>query len=315
MKTALIAIGGNALIKENEFGTVYEQFANTREAMKKMISILRRGYKFVLTHGNGPQVGNVLIRVEASEAKAYSIPMGVAVAQTQGEMGYMIMQLLKNSFNKAEIEKDVCCVLTQTVVDKDDPQLDNPTKPIGPFYHDNEQIEYLKERGMKLVEDAGRGWRRVVPSPTPISIIETDIIKKLLDENIIVVAGGGGGMPVYYDENGNIEGIDGVVDKDLVSAVIARKIGAEILIIMTGVEFVYLNYNTPEQKKITQLSLINARKYLAEDRFQEGSMRPKIQAAIQFLEQGGEHVIITDIDNIVDAVDGYTGTHIFKLAL
>ena len=205
--------------------------------------------------------------------------------------------------------------MTQTIVDAKDPQLNNPTKPIGPFYHDPARIEYLKTRNVKLVEDSGRGWRQVVPSPIPIDIVEKDIIKKLLDDKIIVVAGGGGGTPVYLNENNKLEGIDGVVDKDLASAVIAREIGAEILIIMTGVEYVYLNYKQPDQQKITNLSLTKARKYLADGHFAEGSMKPKIQAAIQFLEQGGEHVIITDIDNIVDAVDGYTGTHIFKLAI
>ena len=283
--------------------------------MKKLVSLFRRGYQFVLTHGNGPQVGNILIRVESSKDAAYPIPLGVAVAQTQGEMGYMLAQILRNRFKVAGIDKEIACILTQVVVDKDDPQLSNPTKPVGPFYHDKQQAEYLQKRGVTIIEDSGRGWRRVVPSPIPIDIVEKNVINELIDENVIVVACGGGGMPVFYDDKGILEGINGVVDKDLASAVLAKEIGAEILIIMTSVEFVYINFNTPEQKKLPQMTLAEARKYLDEGQFAKGSMAPKIEAAIQFLEAGGERVIITDIDNLVDAVDGYTGTHIFRLAL
>jgi len=303
----VIALGGNALIKRGQRGTVYEQFANAREALTDVAELVKQGYSVVITHGNGPQVGNIVIRTEAALGKAYDVPLGVAVAESEGEIGYMLQQTLRNKLRAAGVKKEVVTVLTQVVCDRNDPQLKNPTKPIGPFYS-KEEIERVKNRGIKIIEDAGRGYRRVVPSPIPLDIVEKNAIKKLIKEDVIVIAAGGGGMPVYIDENNNLEGIDGVVDKDFATAVLAEKIKAKAMVILTSVETVYLNFNSPQQKPLRKMTVSEAKKYLKEGHFAEGSMAPKIRASIQFLERGGEKVVITSIDNLVKAMSGETGT-------
>ena len=308
METIVIALGGNAIIRSREFSTIRDQFAQTRKAMDNLVEVFKRGYNFVLTHGNGPQVGNILIRVEASQDKAYPIPLGVAVAQTQGEMGYMIAQVLSNEFTREGIRRDIVCMLTQVLVDENDEAVKDPTKYVGPVYEDQAQIDRLLERGVRLKMDIGRGMRRVVPSPKPLSIVERDSILKLLQQGVIVVACGGGGMPVYYDADGELEGIDGVVDKDLASAVLAREINAHKLVIVTGVKKVATRYGTPEQIDHDVLSLSQARRLLADGEFPPGNMGPKIEAAIEFLENGGRKVLITDIEDIVPAFEGRTGT-------
>lgn len=302
-----IALGGNALIKSGQKGTVYEQFANTREALTDVVELIKQGYEVVITHGNGPQVGNIVIRTEAALDKAYDVPLGVAVAESQGEIGYMIQQTLQNKLHAAGIKKEVVTVVTQVVADRNDPQLKNPSKPIGPFYS-KEEIDRVRERKITIVEDSGRGYRRVVPSPIPLDVVEKETIKKLIENGVIVIAAGGGGMPVYIDEKGNYEGIDGVVDKDLATAVLAEKIGAKEMIILTGVEKVFLNYNKPAQKALDRLTAADAKRYLKEGQFPEGSMGPKIRASIQFLERGGKKVIITSIDKLLEAMKGKTGT-------
>lgn len=306
-KTIVIALGGNALIKHGQKGTVYEQFANAREALTDVVELIRQGYRIVITHGNGPQVGNIVIRTEAALGKAYDVPLGVAVAESEGEIGYMLQQTLQNKLRASGIKKDVVTVLTQVVCDKNDPQLKNPTKPIGPFYS-KEEIERVKNRGIKIIEDSGRGYRRVVPSPVPLDVVEKNVIKKLIDEDVIVIAAGGGGMPVYIDENGNYEGIDGVVDKDFATAVLAEKINAKTMVILTSVEQVFLNFNSPQQKPVNKMTVSEAKKYLGKGHFAEGSMAPKIRASIQFLERGGQKVIITSIDKLLKAMGGKTGT-------
>ena len=303
----VIALGGNALIKRGQKGTVYEQFANAREALNDVVELVKQGYDIVITHGNGPQVGNIVIRTEAALGKAYDVPLGVAVAESEGEIGYMLQQTLQNKLMAAGIKKDVVTVLTQVICDKDDPQMKNPSKPIGPFYS-KEEIERVKNRGIKIVEDSGRGYRRVVPSPIPLDVVEKKAIKKLISGGVIVIAAGGGGMPVYIDEKGNYEGIDGVVDKDLATAVLAEKIGAKTMVILTSVEMAYLNFNSPEQKPIKKMTVSEAKKYLKQGEFAKGSMAPKIRASIQFLEQGGKRVIITSIDKLLEAMSGKTGT-------
>ena len=305
----VIALGGNALIKSGQKGTVYEQFANTREALSSVVELVKQGKQIVITHGNGLQVGNIVIRTEAALGKAYDVPLGVAVAESQGEIGYMMQQTLKNKLKAAGIEANVVTILTQVLVDKNDPQLSNPSKPIGPFYS-KEEIDRVAGRGIKVVEDAGRGYRRVVPSPIPLDIVEKDIVKKLIENKVIVIAAGGGGMPVYLDENGNLEGIDGVVDKDFATAVLAEKIGAKTMVILTGVEKVYLNFNKPEQKALDKISVKEAKQYLSEGHFAKGSMAPKIKASIQFLERSGVKVVITSINKLAEAMNGETGTTI-----
>jgi carbamate kinase len=314
METVVIALGGNAIIKAKQFGAIAEQFENTRDAIRHLVPLWQReDENFLITHGNGPQVGNVMIRVEASRDKAYDIPLGVAVAQTQGEMGYMIAQVCQNQIDAEGMDRKAVCVLTQALCDPDDPQMLNPTKPIGPFYHDDSQVQKLRDMGHSVVEDAGRGWRRVVPSPRPTAIVEADAIRTLLDKRYVVIACGGGGMPVYrHPEDGRLEGIDGVIDKDLATALLANEVGARRLVIITGVEKVAIGFNTPQERWLDELHVDEAIAHHAHGEFPPGNMGPKIEAAIQFLKDGGNEVIITDIDHIVEALDGKTGTRITR---
>ena len=305
----VIALGGNALIKENEFGTVGEQFANTRSALAGLLGFIEKGFNVVLTHGNGPQVGNILIRVEGALDKAYDVPLGVCVAQTQGEIGYMITQTLQNHLELRKINREVVCLLTQVVVDKNDSSVRNPTKPIGPFY-DESQIQKLRERGLPIVEDAGRGYRRVVPSPRPLSVVEAGVIRGLASLGVVVIACGGGGMPVYVEQDGRYEGIDGVVDKDLASGILATQISAERLVILTGVDRVAIDFRKPTQRFVDTLTVSEARRYLEEKQFPAGSMGPKILAAVEFIERGGKAVIITSAEKINEAWNRQNGTWI-----
>jgi carbamate kinase len=308
-KKIVIALGGNALIKEGQKGTIPEQYANAYEALKYVAELIKQGYKIAITHGNGPQVGAIIIRVESALDKTYDIPLSVAVAQSQGEIGTIITRSIKNELVLNRIKRDVAMVLTHVICDKNDPSMNNPTKPIGPFY----STPYIfRKRGISFVEDSGRGYRRVVPSPTPLDIIEKKTIKALVDREVIVVAVGGGGIPVYITKKGKIESIDGVVDKDLASYVLADCIKADQLIILTYVEKVALNFNKPNQKWLDHITVEEAKKYMKEGHFPPGSMEPKIKSAIHFLENGGKKVIITSIDKLPEAMKGETGTHITK---
>ncbi|MFH1999503.1 MAG: carbamate kinase [Planctomycetota bacterium] len=306
-KRIVVALGGNAIIKEYERGTVPEQFANARSSLKDVPLLIQEGYELVITHGNGPQVGNILIRVERSIETAYELPLGVCVAETQGEMGYMIAQTLKNFFTQSRIDKEVVALLTQVIVDPDHPDTFTPSKPIGPFL-DKTQLSSLEQRMVPYVDDSGRGYRRIVPSPIPLKVVESEVIKKLIDLGVLVVAAGGGGMPVYIDHRGCLEGVDAVVDKDLASAVLGLEIGADELIILTATEKVSLNYRTPNQINLDHLTAEEARKYGNEGHFPPGSMGPKIEAALHFLEAGGSRVIITSANKLLDACHGKAGT-------
>jgi carbamate kinase len=307
-KTVVVALGGNAITREFEEGNITQQFENTRRSLLSVIEYIKQGYRVVLTHGNGPQVGNALVRVEETRHLVPPLPLGIIVADLEGGMGYMIEQCLQNKLHDRGLYRPVVTVLTQVLVDKDDPSILNPTKFVGPFYQ-KEQIEDLeKKRGWIMKEDPGRGFRRVVPSPIPREIIEKNIIKLLVDQDIIVIAAGGGGIPVYRETSGWLEGVDGVIDKDLASAVLARDVGAEELLILTGVDRVALNYNKPDQKDLSHLTLGEAKLHHEQGQFPKGSMGPKITAAINFLEQGGERVIITSIENAVDALINKSGT-------
>jgi carbamate kinase len=310
-KKAVVALGGNAITREFEEGDIYQQFANTRRSLLGVIEMVERGYHLLLTHGNGPQVGNYLIRIEASRHLVPPLPLGIVVADLEGGMGYMIAQPLWNKLHVRSIDRDVVTILTQVVVDKNDPSIHNPTKFVGPFYK-KEEIPKLEARGWIVKEDPGRGYRRVVPSPKPLDIVEKKIIRQLFDQGIILIAAGGGGIPVYFEEDGRLEGVDAVIDKDLASAVIAREIGATELYILTAVDKVALNYRKPNQVDLDTLTVSEAKRYLAEGQFPAGSMGPKIQAAINFLEDGGELVIITSVENHVAAMHGKTGTRIVK---
>ncbi|MFC2088007.1 carbamate kinase [Calditrichota bacterium] len=307
-KTVVVALGGNAITREYEEGNITQQFKNTRKSLLSVIELIQRGYRVVITHGNGPQVGNALIRVEETRHMVPPLPLGVIVADLEGGMGYMIEQCLQNKLNERKMHNQVITVLTQVLVDKNDPSIHNPTKFVGPFFK-KEQIEELeRQRGWTVKEDSGRGYRRVVPSPIPREIVEKDIIKLLVSRDIIVVAAGGGGIPVYREESGWLEGVDGVIDKDLASAVLAKDISAKELIILTSVDKVSLNFGKLGQKDLDNLNVSDAKKYLSEGQFPKGSMGPKITAAVSFLEKGGNKVIITSIEKAVDSLDGKSGT-------
>ncbi len=313
-KTIIVALGGNAITGKGEEGNIPQQFENTRRSMVGVIGLLKMGYNMVITHGNGPQVGNALIRVEESRHLVPELPLGIIVGDLEGGMGYMIEQCLQNKMHDLGVQRQVATLLTQVLVDPHDPSIKNPTKFVGPFFHKEDVDELVRERGWIMKEDKGRGWRRVVPSPRPLSIVPRDIIRHLVDMGIIVIAAGGGGVPVYKDERGWLEGVDAVIDKDLASAVLGKEIGAQQLLILTGVDKVAIGFGTPQQRNIDTLTVSEARRYLEAGEFPGGSMGPKIQAAIDFLEGGGQEVFITSIENALEAIQGNSGTRIIKEA-
>lgn len=312
-KTIVVALGGNAITQQYEEGNIYQQFAHTRDSLEGVLELIKMGRRVLITHGNGPMVGNYLIRVEEASRLVPTLPLGIIVADTEGGIGYMIEQCLKNIMNDQGISKETACIVTQMVIDKHDPSLKNPTKFVGPYYYDEAKVEELiQSRGWIVKEDPGRGWRRVVPSPFPLEIVEKNIIKMLVENEVIVIAGGGGGVPVYYEDNGWLEGIDAVIDKDLASAVLARDVAADEMMILTGVERVALHFGKPGQTFLDSLTVDEAKTYLSEKHFPPGSMGPKIQAAINFLEGGGERVIITSIEKSIEAAYGRAGTVITR---
>jgi carbamate kinase len=306
----VVAIGGNAITREFEEGNITQQFANTRRSLVGVVDLIELGYRVLLTHGNGPQVGNALIRVEETRHLVPPLPLGVIVADLQGGMGYMIQQSLQNKLHKRGVKRDVVTIITQVIVDKDDPSILNPTKFVGPFYPAERVEELRRTRGWTIKEDPGRGWRRVVPSPLPREIVEKATIRELFERGTIVIAAGGGGIPVYVEEDGTFEGVDGVVDKDRTAAILGRDVGAEELYILTAVDKVALNYRQDNEVLLDSMTVAEARRYLEEGHFPKGSMGPKIEAAIQFLESGGRQAIITSIDRLTDAIKGTTGTRI-----
>lgn len=311
-KTAVLALGGNAIIKAGEKGTITQQFANTRESLSGIVELIRQGYKLAITHGNGPQVGNLLRQQEAGEKEDLApLPLGVLNAATEGTMGYMIEQSLQNRLHQSGIDKQVITIISQVIVDKNDPSMLNPTKFVGSTYYTPSQAQELHGTlGWILKEDAGKGFRRVVPSPLPQRIVPAETIRELVQRGEIVIAVGGGGIPVYVEEDGSYEGVDAVIDKDYASALLALNIEADLFVILTGVDKVSLNYGDPSQKDLARLTLSEARSYNAEGHFPPGSMGPKIKAAISFIERGGKEVLITSIERIVEAFAGKTGTRI-----
>ncbi len=308
-RSIVIALGGNA-ISSGSGDTIYDEFANTRRSLRYLRPLLDEGVRLVITHGNGPQVGNMLRRVELSLSAVPELPLGVLVADTQGSMGYMIEQSLQNYLHDHNYDRQVATVLTQVLVDKDDPALLEPTKFVGQFYSVEEAMRYRQELGWVLREDRGRGWRRVVGSPNPLEIVNLGVIRQLVESGVVVIAGGGGGIPCYRDEKGHLEGVDAVIDKDGCSALLANGLDAEELFILTGVSKVSLDWGSPKQVDLDQLSISEARRYLAEDQFPAGSMGPKIKAAIRFVENGGRRCVITDFDGLAAALQGQGGTSI-----
>jgi carbamate kinase len=304
-----VALGGNALVRPGQTGSIPEQTATLRASLTGVVELIRRGHPLVITHGNGPQVGHILIRAEAARGLSYDLPLDVCVAQSQGETGYLIQQTLHNLLCDQGIDRPIIALISRVVVDKDDPRMQRPTKPIGPYYT-AEQAAALKRRGFGVVEDAHRGYRRVVPSPEPIRIVEGAIVKRLVDDGTIVIAVGGGGVPVSLDADGYLVGVEGVVDKDLASSLLAATIGITRIIDLTSVDHVKLQFGTPAEQDLKRITLADAKAYLAAGHFAPGSMEPKIQAAIQFLEHGGQHVVITSPENAIDGFDGRIGTQI-----
>lgn len=310
-KLALIAIGGNSIIKAGQRGTVEEQFANVEETCRSIVQLVLRGYRVIITHGNGPQVGAQLLRSELAASQVYTHPLDMCVADTQGSMGYMIQNSLQRALDDKDRNDEVGTVVTQVVVDENDPAFENPTKPIGPFYTEEEAREKSERFGWKMVEDAARGYRRVVPSPVPLEIVEARMIRAAVENDIIVIAVGGGGVPVVR-RNDRLYGIEAVIDKDRASSILAQSLNADLFIISTDAEKVCLNFKKPNQKPLDRLTVSEARKYLHEGHFPPGNMGPKIEAVISYIEAGGEHAIITSPEHLGRAVDGETGTHIMR---
>ncbi len=310
-KIAVVAFGGNALIKSKEKGTIKEQWQNAEEAAMVLMSIIKNGYELVVVHGNGPQVGASLIRQEAASASVPPQTLDACVAETQGSMGYLLQVSLRNRMVYENIEKPVCTVLTTVVVDSADPAFNNPTKPIGPFFAKERAEALMNENGYKMIEDSGRGYRRVVPSPKPLAILEIDIIRHLAETGNIVIAGGGGGIPVYKDGL-RYKGSEAVIDKDYIASLIARNVRADLFIILTEVSCVYRNFGKTDQKALDTLTLIEAIDLYREGQFPKGSMGPKIEASIDFLMNGGEEALITNAAALPEAVERKAGTRIIK---
>lgn len=309
-KVAVVAIGGNSLIKDKQHQTVRDQYIAAGETCHHIVSMINDGWDVVIAHGNGPQVGFILRRSDLAAHELHEVPLDVCGADTQGAIGYALQQHLYNEFLRLGLSKQAVTVVTQVEVDTADPAFQNPSKPIGSFM-DEAQAGQRRAEGWDVIEDAGRGWRRVVPSPRPKRIVEEQVIKDLISAGVVVIAVGGGGIPVIAAEDGNLSGVAAVIDKDLASALLASRIGAEILIITTGVERVALNFGQPNQTWLDHLTLAEAKAYVAEGiHFAKGSMAPKIQAVINYLEQGGGEAIITNPDNLERALAGETGTRI-----
>jgi carbamate kinase len=307
---AMVALGGNALIRQGEKGEVEEQLRHIRESVLHLPLLLAKGYALVITHGNGPVVGQLLLQNEAARETVPSMPLDVCDADSEGSIGYLTQQTLVNVLRGQGGKRPVVSLITQVVVDPADPAFTRPTKPVGPFYTEVEAERLRRTKGWTVVADAGRGYRRVVPSPHPLQVVEEDAIRILLEHGVVVIAAGGGGVPVRLTETGELLGVEAVIDKDRASALLARGLGARLLVILTAVDFVYRRFGRPDREPLPRLDVAQARRLLAEGEFAPGSMGPKIEAAIEFLEGGGEEVLITLPENLADALEGKTGTRI-----
>lgn len=311
-KMAVVAIGGNSLIKDKKHKSVPDQYTATAETCKHIADMIQQGWNVVITSGNGPQVGFILRRSELAEHELHPVPLDYCGADTQGAIGYMIQRALYNEFHKRNMNRHVASLVTQVRVSKDDPAFENPAKPIGSFMDEKEAKKRVKDEGWQVKEDSGRGWRRVVPSPIPKEIVELPGIKALLNDNIVVYAVGGGGIPVVANKAGDLEGIAAVIDKDRASALLATDLEANVLLISTAVEQAYLNFGKEDEEPIDKMDHMQAQSYIEEGHFTPGSMLPKIEACVQFIKDGGEMAIITDPPNIIRALNGETGTRIVK---
>lgn len=308
----VIAVGGNSLISDSSRMTVIDQYQAAGETSHHIAALVKAGYRVVVTHGNGPQVGFILLRSELAKTVLHQVPLESCVADTQGAIGYQIEQTLTNALRQSGLPTRVATVVTQVVVDEEDPAFADPQKPIGPFYNEAEARHHEREDGWAVKEDAGRGWRRVVPSPRPLEIVELDAIRILLENDVLVIAVGGGGIPVVRKPGGDLQGCAAVIDKDAASCLLAQAVEADTFIISTSVDHVMLNYGKPDAKALHTITLAEAKQYLAEGHFAAGSMRPKIAAGIQFIENGGKRFIITQPHLLKEALEGRAGTHIVR---
>jgi len=313
MPRLVIAIGGNSLIPDGDHESVQDQYFAAAETDDHIASLVQQGWDVAISHGNGPQVGFILRRSEMASSELHEVPLDFCGADTQGAIGYMLQQNLVNDFRQRGITKSVATIVTQVEVDANDPAFAAPSKPIGSFMDEADAKRRQDEEGWDILEDAGRGWRRVVASPQPMRIVELEVIKDLLNAGVVTIAVGGGGIPVVTNANGDLEGIAAVIDKDLASALLAGQVDADLLLISTAVEQVALNFGTPEQKWVDQFTLAEVKQYLAEGgHFAEGSMAPKMRAVVQFLEAGGKEALITNPENLERAMAGETGTRIVQ---
>jgi len=310
VKKIVIALGGNAILKKGQKGTIQEQWENVRKVATVITEVIRRGHKVILTHGNGPQVGNILEMMDAVAEKIPPMTMDVAGAMTQGWIGYLLQQALTNELRRKGIDKKVVTIVTQTIVDGNDPAFQNPTKYVGPYYEEEAAKKLIKEKGWIMKPDPRGGWRRVVPSPDPRGHVEAEVIKKLVDEGYIVISSGGGGIPVIYDKK-ELKGVEAVIDKDLAGERLATSVQADIFVILTDVDGAMLNFNTPNQKLIKEVRVDELETYYREGHFKPGSMGPKVLACIRFLRNGGKRAAIGHLDKALDVIEGREGTQVY----
>ena len=314
-KLAVVAFGGNALIRKGQEGTQWEQIENARQTAHALIPILKNGFGIVIVHGNGPQVGNILIQVEEGVTKVPPLSLDVCVAMSEGSIGYMLERAILNEFRQSRGRRpDVVAMITEVIVDQGDPGFRRPTKPIGPFYPRFRAEDLMRKHGWTMVEDAGRGWRKIVPSPRPLRVVQSAAIKRAAESGGVVIAGGGGGIPVYRTRGGDLRGVEAVIDKDYTASLIASDLDADLFVILTGVDQVSVNFGRPGQKGIRTMDVAQARAHQADGQFPEGSMGPKIRAAVEFVETTGREVLITSAERLLQALRGRAGTRIVPCA-
>jgi len=307
-KLAVVAFGGNALLRAEDRGTQEEQIARTKQAARWLAEIVRHGYKLIVVHGNGPQVGNILVQAEEASTKIPPQSLDVCVAQTEGSMGFLLQQAIRNRLDSIGLGGDVATILTEVQVDPVDPAFKRPTKPIGPYFTRYRAEALERDLGWTMREEGGRGWRHVVPSPRPLRILNIETIAHMLNGAAVVIAAGGGGIPVVRGRDGQWRGVEAVIDKDFSSSLLASELHAEIYVVLTGVAKVAIDFEKPTQRAVDRFTVAEAQRYLAEGQFPAGSMGPKIEAAIQFVTRGGAQVLITDVEHLRDALAGREGT-------
>jgi carbamate kinase len=306
----VVAFGGNALVRDGEEGTQWEQIENARETARVLVPLLREGHELALVHGNGPQVGHILIQVEEAVTKVPPQSLDVCVAQSEGSIGYMLELALLNALRRERLRRQVVTIVTEVVVDQDDPGFRRPTKPIGPFYTRFRADYLIRKQGWNMIEDAGRGWRKVVPSPRPLEVVQMPALREAVAAGHVVIAAGGGGIPVYRTPGGELKGVEAVIDKDYTAALLAAGLGADLLVSLTGVDQVSLDYGQPHERKLRRMTTIEAREHLSAGQFPEGSMGPKVRSGVEFVEAGGGGVLITSAARLAAAVRGRAGTRI-----